>query len=128
MPFIDFPNKLARYFSPYPISDEEESQHLNRLGPRIPGVSRTTIRSHGRTSELLAGGLHRHNSDGRKADLYVCDMCFKYMTDSVSWEVHKVIELELVKPGTKFVRSVDALSNVRQVAKSTNEDNVQYGK
>jgi len=51
-------------------------------------------------------------------------MCFKYMTDSVSREVHKVIELELVKPDTKFVRSVDALSNVRQVAKSTNEDNV----
>ena len=100
MPFVGSPNKSARYFSPYPISDEEESQHVNSSGPRIPGVSRTTIRSHGRTSDLLAGGLHRYNSDGRKADLYVCDMCFKYMADPTSWEAHKVIELELVKPET----------------------------
>ncbi|KAE9397255.1 acyl-CoA N-acyltransferase [Gymnopus androsaceus JB14] len=54
--------------------------------PRIPGVSRTTIRAHGRTSDLLAGGMGR---TVEKTSLYVCDMCFKYMTDASTWEVHK---------------------------------------
>ncbi len=80
-----------RYFSPYPLTDEEElSQPSVLQGPKIPGVSRTTARSHGRTVDLLAGGLHRYNNEGRKADLYVCEMCFKYMADPVSWELHKV--------------------------------------
>lgn len=77
------------YFSPYPLSDEEELQHVTGTGPRIPGVSRATARSHGRTSDLLAGGLHRYTTDGHRGDLYVCDMCFKYMADPTSWEVHK---------------------------------------
>jgi histone acetyltransferase MYST1 len=81
----------ARYFSPYPLTDEEETyQPLAGTGPRIPGVARTTARSHGRTVDILAGGLHRYHSDGHRADLYVCDMCFKYMADPVSWELHKV--------------------------------------
>ncbi|KAF7784818.1 hypothetical protein Agabi119p4_983 [Agaricus bisporus var. burnettii] len=78
------------YFSPYPLTDEEEvSQPSTGTGPRIPGVARTTARSHGRTVDILAGGLHRYHSDGQRADLYVCDMCFKYMADPASWELHK---------------------------------------
>ena len=84
-------NSAFRYFSPYPLTDEEElSQPSAPQGPKIPGVSRTTARAHGRTVDILAGGLHRYNSEGRKADLYVCEMCFKYMADPVSWELHKV--------------------------------------
>lgn len=83
--------RVVRYFSPYPLTDEEESsQPSTGPGPKIPGVARTTARSHGRTVDILAGGLHRYHSDGHRADLYVCDMCFKYMADPVSWELHKV--------------------------------------
>jgi hypothetical protein len=56
---------------------------------RIPGVPRATPRSHVRTSDLLAGGLGRQNV-GERATLWVCDMCFKYMGDGLTWEMHKV--------------------------------------
>ena len=56
---------------------------------RIPGVPRATPRSHVRTSDLLAGGLGRQNA-GERATLWVCDMCFKYMGDGLTWEMHKV--------------------------------------
>ncbi|KXN86154.1 putative MYST-like histone acetyltransferase 1 [Leucoagaricus sp. SymC.cos] len=78
------------YFSPYPLTDEEElSQQSIAQGPKIAGVARATARSHGRTSDLLAGGLHRYTNDGHRADLYVCDLCFKYMAEPSSWEAHK---------------------------------------
>jgi hypothetical protein len=60
-------------------------------GSRIPGVPRTTPRSHVRTSDLLAGGLGRqYGPGGERATLWVCDMCFKYMPDGITWEMHKV--------------------------------------
>lgn len=55
-------------------------------GKRIPGVARSSIRSHGRTSDLLAGGLGRNHA----AALWVCDRCFKYMAEGGSWELHVV--------------------------------------
>jgi hypothetical protein len=37
--------------------------------------------------DLFAGAVNRDNVGGV---LWVCDRCFKYMTDGTSWEVHMV--------------------------------------
>lgn len=37
--------------------------------------------------DLFAGAVNRENASGI---LWVCDRCFKYMTDGTSWEVHMV--------------------------------------
>ncbi|TFK57704.1 acyl-CoA N-acyltransferase [Heliocybe sulcata] len=78
------------YFSPYPLveTEAEESALAASQDQRIPGVRRTTVRSHGRTSDILAGGLGRAHTSGEKSTLWVCDRCFKYMTDGASWELH----------------------------------------
>ena len=83
---------LPRYYSPYPLTDTElddpdgtpatPQPHITKS----PGVTRTTERSHGRTSDLLAGGMGR----GRQSDLFVCEMCFKYMSDGTFYETHRV--------------------------------------
>ncbi|TFK66090.1 acyl-CoA N-acyltransferase [Pluteus cervinus] len=77
------------YFSPYPLI-ETEVDDIGQADARfkIPGVHRTTVRSHGRTSDLLAGGLGRTHA-GDRSTLWVCEMCFKYMTDGMSWEIHQ---------------------------------------
>lgn len=85
----------TRYFSPYPLIENETddvSVSSSSAAPptKIPGVSRATIRSHGRTSDLLAGGLGRNHTKGKNAILWVCEMCFKYMADGLSWELHNV--------------------------------------
>jgi hypothetical protein len=87
----------SRYFSPYPLTESEAEETASSRdpssstpAPKIPGVTRTTIRSHGRTSELLAGGLARWHGSGEKATLWVCDRCFKYMADGLPWELHTV--------------------------------------
>ncbi|KAK2459774.1 hypothetical protein APHAL10511_008206 [Amanita phalloides] len=104
------------YFSPYPlieteIDDSMASSSTSLPSPtlqppssaptpraqrggafaKIPGVPRTTPRSHVRTSDLLAGGLGRQyvGPGGERATLWVCDMCFKYMADGLTWEMHK---------------------------------------
>lgn len=100
---IEHKSKLTRrprrYFSPYPLvenevddgKDKEESGGpSSRAYTKIPGVHRATARSHGRTSDLLAGGLGRTHVVGERSMLWVCEMCFKYMTDGLSWELHKV--------------------------------------
>ncbi|KZT22090.1 acyl-CoA N-acyltransferase [Neolentinus lepideus HHB14362 ss-1] len=78
------------YFSPYPLaeSEAEEGALVASQDQRIPGVRRTTVRSHGRTSDILAGGLGRTHTSGERSSLWVCDRCFKYMTDGASWELH----------------------------------------
>ncbi|OJT12859.1 Histone acetyltransferase KAT8 [Trametes pubescens] len=83
------------YFSPYPLSEAEAddggtpSVHTPHSAAKIPGVSRASIRAHGRTSDLLAGGLGRsHGHTGQHATLWVCDRCFKYMAEGLSWELH----------------------------------------
>jgi len=37
--------------------------------------------------DLFAGAVNRENASDV---LWVCDLCFKYMTDGTSWEVHMV--------------------------------------
>ncbi|OSD05690.1 acyl-CoA N-acyltransferase [Trametes coccinea BRFM310] len=84
------------YFSPYPLTESEAddkeagtpSAQTPHSASKIPGVSRSSIRSHGRTSDLLAGGLGRSHGTGQHSTLWVCDRCFKYMADGLSWELH----------------------------------------
>ncbi|PIL30752.1 hypothetical protein GSI_06920 [Ganoderma sinense ZZ0214-1] len=82
------------YFSPYPLTESESedtgtpSSHTPHAAGRIPGVSRSSIRSHGRTSDLFAGGLGRSHGIGQNSTLWVCDRCFKYMAEGLSWESH----------------------------------------
>ncbi|PPQ69230.1 hypothetical protein CVT25_006947 [Psilocybe cyanescens] len=78
------------YFSPYPLTEteaEEVASASNQAAVKIPGVARATARSHGRTSDLLAGGLLRQHSG--ESMLWVCHFCFKYMADGGPWELHK---------------------------------------
>ncbi|CCM03718.1 uncharacterized protein FIBRA_05864 [Fibroporia radiculosa] len=96
------------YFSPYPLTETETEDQLatpSSHGPssssRIQGVSRSSFRSHGRTSDLLAGGLGRNNGTGEKAMLWVCDKCFKYMAEGLSWELHVKKCIRRHPPGRK---------------------------
>ncbi|KAI0638868.1 acyl-CoA N-acyltransferase [Trametes polyzona] len=82
------------YFSPYPLSEVEAddagtpSAHTpHSSSAKLSGVSRSAIRTHGRTSELLAGGLGRSHAT-QHSTLWVCDRCFKYMAEGLSWELH----------------------------------------
>ncbi|KAF9556339.1 acyl-CoA N-acyltransferase [Agrocybe pediades] len=78
------------YFSPYPLMETEVEDMAGSSGsqlPKIPGVARTTARSHGRTSDMLAGGLQRQTNG--ESMLWVCHFCFKYMVDGILWELHK---------------------------------------
>ncbi|TDL28905.1 acyl-CoA N-acyltransferase [Rickenella mellea] len=88
------------YYSPYPLSDAEADDTSNNSGPshkgsavsssmRIHNVPKTSVRAHGRTSDLLAGGLSRNNASAEKSNLWVCDRCFKYMRDGSTLELHK---------------------------------------
>ncbi|KAG8853540.1 hypothetical protein FRB96_008142 [Tulasnella sp. 330] len=56
--------------------------------PGGPGAP--TLRAHGRTAALMAssgvGGTTV--APGEPTKLWVCDRCFKYMRDGVSWELH----------------------------------------
>lgn len=90
-------NPAFRYFSPYPLTESEAEDQVvaptsqgSTSAPRIPGVARSSFRSHGRTSDLLAGGLGRNSVGSEKAMLWVCDRCFKYMAEGLSWELHMV--------------------------------------
>ena len=94
-------NTVFRYFSPYPVTESETNDAASSSTPRDPstpagpsqkllGVARTSIRAHGRTSDLLAGGLNRSHSRLEQSVLWVCDRCFKYMADGTLWEVHTV--------------------------------------
>ncbi|KIJ68858.1 hypothetical protein HYDPIDRAFT_37281 [Hydnomerulius pinastri MD-312] len=82
------------YFSPYPLTESEvEDGSATQAGSsaptsKIPGVNRATMRSHGRTSDLLAGGLTRSHLSGEKSILWVCERCFKYMAEGSTWELH----------------------------------------
>ncbi|TFK86527.1 acyl-CoA N-acyltransferase [Polyporus arcularius HHB13444] len=82
------------YFSPYPLTEAEaeDAGVPNAQAPhaaaRIPGVARSSIRSHGRTSDLFAGGLGRSHGVGQNSTLWVCDRCFKYMAEGLTWELH----------------------------------------
>jgi hypothetical protein len=84
-----------RYFSPYPLFDfEVDDLEAPPVTPqshsaRVGGVSRAGGRSRGRALDLLMGKLDRPRG-AEKALLFVCEMCFKYMTDPSAYEAHTV--------------------------------------
>lgn len=94
--------------------------HAARPPPSSIGsrLSRSSGRAHARTSDLMAGGLarergHGHGSDGKEAEsvLWVCEKCFKYMTEGGVWEAHNVCW-----PSPRSQRScVDGLDNSADV-------------
>lgn len=43
-------------------------------GSKVLSIPRTTLRAHGRTSDLLAGGLGGGEEMGGRGDLFVCDV------------------------------------------------------
>ncbi|KAJ7363754.1 acyl-CoA N-acyltransferase [Mycena albidolilacea] len=130
---VHFGNWLIRtwYFSPYPLMENEESELViggstavnghqtpqNGAGPsavaspmpKIPGVRHTTARSHARVLDLLAGGLARTE----KTLLWVCEFCFKYMTDPALYEIHRLKCTHTHPPGRKvYERGAHAIWEV----------------
>jgi len=128
-----------RYFSPYPFTESETDDTSGNHGvlssaqaPRIPGVNRATIRSHGRTSDLLTGGLGRTHGLVEKSILWVCDRCFKYMADGQSWELH-IVRCKLV--GQQYTLLRTGYSNrgivpasILRVGKSISVERILFGK
>ncbi|KAJ7049442.1 acyl-CoA N-acyltransferase [Mycena amicta] len=103
------------YFSPYPPVDAEDVE-LPAAGlsapnghshnspasavtsvPKIPGVRHTTGRSHARVLDLLAGSLTRVE----RPMLWVCEFCFKYMTDPQLYDAHRQRCTHTHPPGKK---------------------------
>ncbi|KAJ8088860.1 hypothetical protein PM082_014106 [Marasmius tenuissimus] len=78
------------YFSPYPLTDSHH-EDTELVSASTSNVNRGHTASRARASDLFAGGLYKHTGQGDKAILWVCEMCFKYMTDGPSWEAHKKI-------------------------------------
>ncbi|KAH0838749.1 acyl-CoA N-acyltransferase [Lanmaoa asiatica] len=79
------------YFSPYPLMESEAEEGSTPQGRSSTPVLKTPSgnrRSHGRTSDLLAGGLTRSYLAGEKSVLWVCERCFKYMAEGSIWELH----------------------------------------
>ncbi|KAF8588449.1 acyl-CoA N-acyltransferase [Ramaria rubella] len=91
------------YFSPYPVSESEQDEgsaptssdpfKAARAADRqrqMGGLPRSTLRAHGRTADLVAGGLGRNSNavPSGYTTLWVCDRCFKYMREGVQWELH----------------------------------------
>ena len=74
-----------RYYSPYPPAETDaydtNASASQRTSPFAqPGSSCVAVHGHqGRTQGL-----------GLKPLLWVCDRCFKYMSDGRSWELHVV--------------------------------------
>lgn len=94
-------SRPRRYFSPYPVSEAEQEQgavHISsdpfaaaRAAEKQQRmVPRSTLRAHGRTADLVAGGLGRELAPPGYTTLWVCDRCFKYMREGVQWELHIV--------------------------------------
>ena len=133
-----------RYFSPYPLTETEINEHASGSTPgpthshvgssisagRIPGVARASLRSHGRTSDLLAGGLGRnHGAAGEKSTLWVCDKCFKYMAEGQSWELHVVSVGYITSCCAVHLQSTreNVPSSIPQAERCTKEELTSFG-
>ncbi|KAG9310343.1 acyl-CoA N-acyltransferase [Chiua virens] len=79
------------YFSPYPLLElepEESSAVQGRPATPVLKIPNVNRRTHGRTSDLLVGGIARSCLSGEKPVLWVCERCFKYMAEGSAWELH----------------------------------------
>ncbi|KAG9013238.1 hypothetical protein FRB90_006108 [Tulasnella sp. 427] len=109
------------YYSPYPVAEDSEAVPLSSSAPHPPASGRKgrekdrgastdnrldspvplgpggpTLRAHGRTADLLAAsGAGRAGASGDQAKLWVCDRCFKYMREGVSWQLH-IVSLQTI--------------------------------
>ena len=131
---------VHRYFSPYPLTEQEidesppsaSSSHPSgpsTSGARITGVSRTSIRAHGRTSDILAGGLRRNGGGEKASVLWVCDRCFKYMADGGSWDMHAVsVSFSHLDGLLIWIGRKNARGPLPLVGKYTNEEHMSFGR
>ncbi|KAF7324764.1 Histone acetyltransferase [Mycena kentingensis (nom. inval.)] len=95
------------YFSPYPLSDADEPEvpvpsangvnGNSNAAPRVPGQRQNTNRSHLRVLDLYTGNGVRTE----RPWLYVCEFCFKYMTDPNQFEAHTARCTFTHPPGVK---------------------------
>jgi hypothetical protein len=82
--------------------------------------------------DLFAGAVNRENASDI---LWVCDRCFKYMTDGTSWEVH------MVRFGSPLSRVMEGMhvhladghrgsvrASTHQVGKYINGVHTRYGR
>lgn len=100
----DFPANLNPAVSEAPANRRSQASQI-RTGTESPGrgspavfqpvpggPGAPTLRAHGRTAALMAssGVGATFAAPGEPTKLWVCDRCFKYMRDGVSWELHNV--------------------------------------
>ncbi|CED83335.1 Histone acetyltransferase (MYST family) [Phaffia rhodozyma] len=69
--------------------------------PSISSESRTTLRAHGRTSDLIWAGGTGSLRPGGRGDLFVCDGCFKYCLDFDAYDIHHRSCTRMHPPGIK---------------------------
>lgn len=93
-------NARARYYSPYPLTESEADELAvtpstsSSQTHKTHGFHRVNPRSHQRMSDLLGGmGRVNANAGGELPTIWVCEMCFKYMAESNSYELHRVSPL-----------------------------------
>jgi hypothetical protein len=111
-----------RYFSPYPLTETEADEFTDapaQPATKIPGVARATVRSHGRTSDLLAGGLLRPHTG--ESMLWVCHFCFKYMADGTPWELHTVRNSYLSCCGPTHTQAIRLTERLQSEASTRKE-------
>ncbi|KAK0475754.1 acyl-CoA N-acyltransferase [Armillaria novae-zelandiae] len=94
------------YFSPYvtsekpdPPGDQESQQDPLIDHVRTHIVQRSTLPTQGRAVDFACGTAKAAGLE--KSVLYVCDMCFKYTTDGMTWELHKKHCTMSFPPGRK---------------------------
>ncbi|KAK0433936.1 acyl-CoA N-acyltransferase [Desarmillaria tabescens] len=94
------------YFSPYvtnekpdPPGDQESQQDPPIDHARTHIVRRSTLPTQGRAVDFARGTARATGLE--KSVLYVCDMCFKYTTDGMTWELHKKHCTMSFPPGRK---------------------------
>lgn len=87
---------LFRYYSPYPLWETEPEDHLsiqsssNKASPSPGSRSAVNIRALTRASDLFIGNVGQDDVSTENSILWVCDKCFKYMRDGMSFELHSV--------------------------------------
>ena len=95
---------------------------------RQQGGVRTTLRAHGRTADLVAGGLGRGSAPSGYTTLWVCDRCFKYMREGVHWELHTVSSLLHMYDSFQSRTRKIVNGRIRREEKFTREELTLFGR
>jgi hypothetical protein len=78
--------------------------------------------------DLFAGAVNRENASDV---LWVCDRCFKYMTDGTSWEVHMVrfgSPLSRIHVDLAYGRRGSVRASTHQVGRYINGVRTRFGR